>query len=113
MFDGATFWVYLREWELASREAGWRVIVMIDNAQYHPARLHAHWRDEQQGRFDLDFRPPCSPELKPIERVWKRTRRNGLHNVYFPKRALVTPAVEEQFDEGSNPNTEPAALCRL
>jgi transposase len=113
MFDGATFWVYLRELELASREAGRRVIVIIDNAKYHHAKLHAPWRDEHQGRFDLDFLPPYSPELNPIERVWKRTRRNCLHNVYFPKLALVTQAVEEQFDEWSKPNPELAALCRL
>lgn len=113
MFDGATFWVYLRELELASREAGRRVIVIVDNAKYHHAKLHAQWRDERQGRFDLDFLPPYSPELNPIERVWKRTRRNCLHNVYFPKLALVTEAVEEQFDEWSKPNTELAALCRL
>jgi transposase len=113
MFDGATFWGYLRELELASREEGRRVIVIIDNAKYHHAKLHASWREDHQGRFALDFLPPDSPELNPIERVWKRTRRNCLHNVYFPKLALVTEAVEEQFDDWSEPNMELAALCRL
>jgi transposase len=113
MFDGTTFWVYLRELELASRETGRRVVVIIDNAKYHHAKLHAQWREEQQGRFELDFLPPYSPELNPIERVWKRTRRNCLHNVYFPKLAPVTETVEEQFVQWSEPNTELAALCRL
>ena len=113
MFDGATFWVYLRELELASRETNRSVIVIIDNAKYHHAKLHAQWREEHQGRFALDFLPPYSPELNPIERVWKRTRRNRLHNVYFPKLALVTETIEEQFDQWSEPNTELATLCRL
>ena len=113
MFDGATFWGDLRALELASREEGRRVIVIIDNAKYHHAKLHANWREEHQGRFALDFLPPYSPELNPIERVWKRTRRNCLHNVYFPKLALVTETVEEQFVQWSEPNTELAALCRL
>jgi len=113
MFDGATFWGYLRALELASREEGRRVIVIIDNAKYHHAKLHAVWREEQQRRFTLDFLPPYSPELNPIERVWKRTRRNCLHNVYFPKLALVTETVEEQFIQWSEPNAELAALCRL
>ena len=89
------------------------MIVIIDNAKYHHAKLHANWREEHQGRFALDFLPPYSPELNPVERVWKRTRRNCLHNVYFPKLALVTETVEEQFVQWSEPNTELAALCRL
>jgi hypothetical protein len=113
MFDGATFWAFLRQLESASREADRRVIVIIDNAKYHHAKLHAAWREEQQARFTLDFLPPYSPELNPIERVWKRTRRNRLHNVYFPKLAMVVGTIEEQFAEWSEPNAELAALCRL
>jgi transposase len=61
----------------------------------------------------LDFRPPYSPELNPIERVWKRIRRNRRHNVYFPKLAMVVAAVEEQFEQWSEPNAELASLCRI
>jgi transposase len=113
MFDGATFWSFLRQLENASQAAGRRVIVIIDNAKYHHAQLHAAWRQEHQERFALDFLPPYSPELNPIERVWKRTRRNRLHNVYFPKLTLVVQAVDEQFAKWSAPNAELAALCKL
>jgi DDE superfamily endonuclease len=61
----------------------------------------------------LDFLPPYSPELNPIERVWKRTRRNCLHNVYFPKLGMVVETVEEPFAKWSEPNAELASLCRL
>jgi hypothetical protein len=33
MFDGATFWEFLRQWESASRVEGRTVIVIIDNAK--------------------------------------------------------------------------------
>jgi hypothetical protein len=95
------------------QEAGRRVVVITDNAKYHHAKLQALWREEQQGRFVLDFLPPYSPELNPIERVWKRTRRNCLHNVYFPKLALVVETVENQFAKWSEPNEELASLCRI
>jgi transposase len=85
MFDGGAFGEYLRALELTSRGTGRRVIGIIANAKYHHAKLHADWREAHHGRFDLDFLPPDSPELNPIERVWKRTRRNRLHNVCFPK----------------------------
>ena len=113
MFNGETFWTFLRQLEAASQEPGRRVIVITDNAKYHHAKLHAAWRLEQQERFCLDFLPPYSPELNPIERVWKRTRRNCLHNTYFSRLALVTEAVEKQFTRWSEPNAEPAELCQL
>jgi transposase len=31
----------------------------------------------------LLFLPPYSPQLAPIERVWKLTRRLAMHNHYF------------------------------
>lgn len=113
MFNGETFWAFLRQLESASQEPGKRVVVIIDNAKYHHAKLHAVWRLEQQEQFCLDFLPPYSPELNPIERAWKRTRRNCLHNVYFPRLALVTETVEKQFAHWSEPNAELAHLCQL
>jgi transposase len=47
--------------------------------------------------FRLDFLPPYSPDLNPIERVWKLTRRLCLHNVYFPKLDQVRETAERQF----------------
>ena len=112
-FDAMTTWNFLRQLRQCSRRAGRRVVVITDNAKYHHAKLHAGWRQEQQGWFSLDFLPPYSPELNPIERVWKRTRRNRLHNVYFPKLTLVVEAVEGQFAKWSEPNAELARLCKL
>lgn len=113
MFDGATFWDFLRQLEIASRVEGRRIIVITDNAKYHHAKLHAQWRQDQEGHFDLDFLPPYSPELNPIERVWKRTRRNCLHNVYFPKLTLLQERVEIQFAKWSDANIELETLCRI
>lgn len=112
-FDGQSFWEFVRELELVSRVAGRRVVVIIDNAKYHHARLHELWRAEHAGRFDLAHLPSYSPELNPIERVWKRLRRKQLHNVYFSHLKLVVEAVEAQFVEWSEPNAELAQLCRL
>lgn len=113
MFNGETFWAFLRQLETASQENGRRVVVIADNSKYHHAKLHAAWRLERQGRFVLDFLPPYSPELNPIERVWKRTRRNCLHNAYFPRLTLVAESVEKQFARWSEPNAELAQLCQL
>ncbi len=40
-FDAMTTWNFLRQVRQRSRRAGRRVVVIIDNAKYHHAKLHA------------------------------------------------------------------------
>src|SRR6266851_7857987 len=79
-FNGPSFFQFLQQLRPVSRGTGRRVVVITDNAPYHHARLHKSWREKHADRFALDFLPPYSPELNPIERVWKLTRRRCLHN---------------------------------
>lgn len=112
-FDGQTCWEFLQQLQRCSRAAGRRVVVISDNAKYHHAKLHADWRQEQEPAFHLHFLPPYSPQLNPIERVWKLTRRTCLHNQYFSKLELVLNAVEEQFALWSHPNSTLRRLCSI
>src|SRR5438552_345138 len=100
-------------WAFGSAQSGRRVIVISDNAKYHHACLHKEWREQQAPDFALDYLPPYSPELNPIERVWKRTRRNCVHNVYFPTLRALVEKVERQFERWSEPNDELARLCEI
>jgi transposase len=113
MFDGMTFWSFLQGLRRVSVREGQRVIVITDNAKYHHAKLHQEWRAQQTPDFVLDYLPPYSPELNPIERVWKRTRRNCVHNVYFSALRLLVEQVDAQFLRWSQPNAELARLCAI
>jgi transposase len=113
MFDGMTFWNFLRRLREVSGQSGRRVMAITDNAKYHHAKLHQQWREEQAPDFVLDYLPPYSPELNPIERVWKRTRRKRVHNVYFAKLQLLIDQVDEQFRQWAVPNGELARLCAI
>jgi hypothetical protein len=53
----------------ASTTGPQRVVVITDNSRYHHARLHQTWREKHADRFTLDYLPPYSPDLNPIERV--------------------------------------------
>lgn len=64
-------------------------------------------------QFGLDFLPPYSPDLNPIERVWKLTRRLCLHNRYFGFLDSVVAAVEDQFAEWTKPNDPLRRLCAI
>jgi transposase len=112
MFDAVTCWDFLRKLK-RHRRPGRQMVVIIDNARYHHAALHQSWRKEVAGHFRLHFLPPYSPELNPIERVWKLTRRRCLHNRYFPTLDDVIDAVDPTFQAWSRPNATLQRLCGI
>jgi transposase len=61
----------------------------------------------------LDFLPPYSPDLNPIERVWKLTRRLCTHNRYFPKLGDLIATVFERFRLWRKPNLTLHQLCAI
>ena len=107
------FWAFLKMFRAASVVTGRRVLAISDNAQYHRSKLDLQWRHQQAPQFGLDFLPPYSPELNPIERVWNLTRRLCLHNRYFGFLDGVVSAVEEQFAEWTEPNDTLRRLCAI
>jgi transposase len=112
-FNGETFWEFLQVFREASAVPGRRILAIRDNAPYHRSKLHLEWRDQQAPEFGLDFMPPYSPDLNPIERVWKLTRRLCLHNRYFGLLDGVVAAVEDQFAEWIKPNDSLRRLCAI
>ena len=64
---------------------------------YHHARFHKDWRDANSSEFALNFLPPYSPDLNPVEQVWKLTGRicadnrrfSALDNLDYNRRASV------------------------
>src|SRR5664279_5630469 len=112
-FNGETFWQFMKVFREASITPGRGVVAISDNAGYHRARLHQPWREEHAAEFRLDFLPPYSPELNPIERVWKLTRRRCLHNRYFSQLEDVITAVEAEFDQWTRRNEILRRLCAI
>lgn len=113
VFNAETFWAFMKKLRLISCHSGRRVFVLADNARYHHAKLHANWRKRCSDKFDLLFLPPYSPDLNPIERVWKLTRRLATHNRYFEQLNQVSEAVESVFSEWTRPNKTLNTLCAI
>jgi transposase len=110
-FDAETCGRFLRKLRRVTRRCGRKVVVIVDNAKYHHANLHLEWRKAQRPDFVLLFLPPYSPQLNPIERVWKLLRRLWLHNRYFPTLAELVEIVDAQFAAWARPNTMLRRLC--
>lgn len=112
-FNAVTFYWFLKHLRQISSRSGRRIVVIVDNAKYHHAKLHADWRDKQAPQFTLDFLPPYSPDLNPIERLWKLTRKLCLHNRYFPTLKDVVESVESKFSKWKSGNEVVRKLCAI
>jgi len=112
-FNATTFWAFLRSLRRVCRNSPRQVVVIVDNARFHHALLHKPWRQTMAPAFSLDFLPPYSPELNPIERVWKLTRRRCLHNRYFPLLSELIEDVEDQFQQWKSGNGTLRRLCAI
>ncbi|MCX5790598.1 MAG: IS630 family transposase [Elusimicrobia bacterium] len=112
-FNGETFWAFMKQLRKASSRSGRRVVVITDNASFHHSRVHNAWRKTAHNRFSLDFLPAYSPELNPIERIWKLTRRQCLHNEYFPRLNLICARVELHFGQWRHGSQTLRRLCSI
>jgi len=87
--------------------------LILDNSRYHHAKLLDSWRQDYKKDVKFDFLPPYSPQLNPIERVWKLTRRLCVHNRYFPELDDLVQTVEQQFKPWETSNATLRRLCAI
>jgi transposase len=110
VFDAQTFQDFLAKL-LRHRTHGKRMVIILDNARYHHAKLLAPFLAKYRKVLTLVFLPPYSPQLAPIERVWKLTRRLATHNCHFPTLARLVETVEECFSGWHKANIILRRLC--
>lgn len=98
-------------------EEGRRYCIVMDNAPWHK-KARRLFRENKDGEFDdilekaeFLFLPPYSPDLNPIEQVWRITRRMKTHNRFFRSLEVLKDAVDGFFDELSGPNDLLRTLC--
>ena len=84
-------------------------MVVLDNALYHHASVVTEFAFLTG--MDLLFLPPYSPELNPIERVWKLVRKHATHNRYFEMLSNLSGALRNEFNRYIRPNEELKKLC--
>lgn len=112
IFNAESFQRFL-ERVLKNRSRGKRLVLVLDNAKYHHARVLRSWLWQQRKKLSLLFLPPYSPDLNPIERVWKLTRRLATHNRHFQALTDVMDAVQERFLLWAKPNRQLVRLCAI
>lgn len=111
-FNAETFEVFLKKL-LRHRSKGKKMVIVLDNARYHHAKLLAPLLQRNRKHLALLFLPPYCPQLAPIERVWKLARRLATHNHYFATLHDLLIAVENCFDCWKRPNSVLRRLCGI
>lgn len=72
-----------------------QIYLIVDNARYHHAqRVQAQ---AQQLRIRLEYLPPYSPNLNPIERLWKFVRKKFFKDRYRDTFANFCSQLEDFF----------------
>jgi transposase len=82
IFNADSFKKFIKKM-LRNAKTDKKIIMVLDNARFHHARINKEFLKSVKDRMELLFLPPYSPDLNPIESFWKKTRRNVTHNRYF------------------------------
>ena len=88
-----------------------KLYLILDNARWHKACDLRDLFYVNQDRIERIFLPPYSPELNPMERVWRITRRKVTHNRYFQSVEELRTALISHFTKWEQPNTALRVLC--
>lgn len=74
-----------------------RVHVVLDGAGYHRSELVKDWATVMN--IELHFLPPYSPNLNPIERLWKVMNEQVRNNRYFATAKQFRDDITKFFKE--------------
>jgi len=64
--------------KLSSKFKGEKIVLIMDNAGWHKSK-----RLKVPKNIEIEYLPPYSPELNPVERLWKWLKENTIHNRIF------------------------------
>ena len=76
--------------ELSDKYQNDHVVMLCDRAWWHKSKYTVIPQN-----ITLFYIPPATPEMNPIEQIWRELRTMGFHNKYF--ETLL--AVKENFDK--------------
>jgi len=74
-----------------------RIHLILDGAGYHRAKVVKDKADELN--IELHFLPPYSPNLNPIERLWKVMNEHVRNNKYFATAKEFRNKIDEFFSQ--------------
>ncbi|MBN6188280.1 transposase [Aneurinibacillus sp. BA2021] len=69
-------------------------MMVLDNARIHRAKLIQPLLEENRNRLFFIFLPPYSPNLNPIERLWKWLKESVIVNRFHKNKKEIEKSVQ-------------------
>ena len=76
-----------------------KVVIVLDNFRIHKAKAVAEMLRKFKSQLRLYFLPTYSPQLNPIERLWRHCRRNVTDNTFFRSMTRLLAAIQAFLTE--------------
>ncbi|PEN85512.1 IS630 family transposase, partial [Bacillus cereus] len=92
-FDAKVFLSFLHQ--VLKQYPEGKIVMVLDNARIHHAKLIQPFLEKYNSRLELVFLPPYSPNLNPIEGLWKWLKSSIIYNVFYTSVAEIRKAVRE------------------
>lgn len=92
--------------EVATVFPGRKVLMFMDNAGWHTAKKLPVPPD-----ITIAFLPPRSPELNPVERLWRHIRQGHMHNRVFDGLQQVLGALDEALKDLGSEDLKRICAC--
>lgn len=71
------------------------IVLIQDGAKYHTSAETSRFFAERSDRLTVYNLPSYSPDYNPIEKLWKKVKKEGTHLHYFPTFQDLVNKVEE------------------
>ena len=100
-------------------KCGHRIYLILDNAPWHKKAKRLICDEENKEYADIRAKvvfldiPPYSPDLNPIEQLWRKVRHEITHNRFFKDLKELKSALANFFRKFIEPNDEIASLCQF
>ena len=91
--NSLTFRHFLREL-FAWLDPSKKYVLILDNAGWHKTQVVKKFFNKEKERIKVEFIPPYSPELNPIETCWKVTRNAVTKSHHFKTIDNMQEALE-------------------
>lgn len=92
--DGKAIVGLLKKVDAQTRKKG-EIHVIFDNARYNYSKVVKNYL--KTSRIKIHFLPPYSPNLNPIERLWKFMKKEVVKNKYYPKFSDFERSISKFF----------------
>lgn len=89
------------------------LIIIQDGARYHMSKEVNKFFESCKDRMSVYQLPSYSPDFNPIEKLWKKIKRDATHLKYFPTFENLKGTVEEVLEDFKNSKDEVLSLFGL